>query len=151
MLLRDTNLFTACCIEFLGVPGSSLSEVVLENSHGREKKPRGDPFATTECVGNPPADLLLALFFKSAHKSVFLDLTLSSYFLSLSPLLLLSLGLGTVVIIKDRHCGDNRRYCRFGFVLCDYFTDCPFRWCPSEYSTTITATTLKYCCDSHNL
>ena len=110
----------------------------------------GDPFATTECVGNPPADLLLALFFKSAHKSVFLDLTLSSIFY-LSPLLLLSLGLGTVVIIKDRHCGDNQRCWRFGFVLCDYFTDCPFRWCPGEYSTTLTATTLKYCCGSHNL
>ena len=136
-MLRDTNLFTACCIEFLGVPGSSLSEVVLENSHGREKKPRGNPFATTECVGNPPADLLLALFFKS----VFLDLTLSSYFLSLSPLLLLSLGFGSVVVIKDIA----------GLDLLFVVTSLIVLSAGVPVSTTITATTLKYCCGSHKL
>ena len=39
-------------------------------------------------------------FFKSAHKSVFLDLTLSSYFLSLSS---------SFVISRLGHCGDNQR------------------------------------------
>ena len=81
------------------------------------------------------------LFFKSAHKSVFLDLTLSSYFLSLSPLLLLSPGFGSVVVIKDIA----------GLDLLFVVTSPIVLSAGVPVSTAITATTLKYCCGSHNL
>ena len=63
-------------------------------------------------------------------RSFFLHLALSSYFLSLSF---------SFRISRLRHCSDTQRYCRFGFVLCGYFTDCTFRWC-----------LCKYCYKGHN-
>ena len=101
-----------------------------------KKKPSGDPFTTTECVGDPPASLLSVVLFKSAPE-ILLYLPIFYHY----PLLFLSLGFGTVVVIKD-------------IVGLDLFFVVTSPVVLSEgvsVSAAIAATTLKYCCGSHNL